>query len=128
MDERDAHPPRDPPRSSRHRARTAEEFHAFDNTAFESTRAPPTKILNVILPRREPSRRDSGPRPLPRVSVLRVSYARTERPNPNPSIDRSARAHTARVASSSARRTGVGALGGVFARVPKVKQIHILLD
>ena len=101
MDERDAHPPRDPPRSSRHRARTAEEFHAFDNTAFESTRAPPTKILNVILPRREPSRRDSGPSPLLRVSVPRVSVARTERPNRNPSIDRSARAHTARVASSS---------------------------
>lgn len=55
MDER-AHPPRDAPRSSRHRARTAEEFHAFDNTAFESTRAPPTKILNVILARRLPAR------------------------------------------------------------------------
>ena len=30
------------------RARTDEEFHASDNTAFESTRAPPTNILNVM--------------------------------------------------------------------------------
>ena len=87
------------------RARTDEEFHASDNTAFESTRAPPTNILNVMSDLRARARtraRSFRTRARTRARSIRSMDANeTRRDEIDRSIDRS----RARRSSTSARRT-----------------------
>ena len=69
------------------RARTDEEFHASDNTAFESTRAPPTNILNVMSRARARGLERALERALDRFD--RWTRPRRNETRRNRSIDRS---------------------------------------
>jgi len=86
-------------------ARTDEEFHASDNTAFESTRAPPTNILNVMSRARARGLENAlgrSERALERALDRFDRWTRTRR-DETKSIDRSI--DRARRASTSARQT-----------------------